>query len=252
MMKYISKFKINNYTYVFFLICALCGYIKNISIIFFICFIHELGHIFFIKLFKYKIIKIEFYPFGGFTKLEKKINTSINKDLVIAFGGIFFQIVFILILFLLKNKINFITYNLFVNYNLILILFNMIPIIPLDGNNIIHLLLEKFFSYYMSYYINFIISIICLVLFLMINYIYHLDNYFIISFLFYKSVEYIKNFKYLKHRFLIERYLYDFEYRKIDNDTKNIKHLRRNVFHYFKENNKYISEKNIIKRNLNI
>ena len=47
-----SGVEINNYTYLFFIICALCGYLKNISIIFLICFIHELGHVFFIKFFR--------------------------------------------------------------------------------------------------------------------------------------------------------------------------------------------------------
>ena len=67
-----------------------CGYIKNISIIFFICLIHELGHVFFIKLFGYKIVKIELLPFGGYTTIDEKLNSNINKDLIIAFGGIIF------------------------------------------------------------------------------------------------------------------------------------------------------------------
>jgi len=247
MMNTLNKFKINNYTYLFFIICALCGYIKNITIIFVICLIHELGHIFFIKLFKYKIISIELLPFGGFTTIDKRINANINKDLLIAFGGIIFQLVLLIIVFCLKNKFNLITYNLIINYSTILIVFNLLPIIPLDGNQILHLLLEKIFSYHMSYYLNAIISIICLLMFFIINYIYNLDNYFIISFLLYKIILYVKNYKYNKKRFLLERYLYDLEYCKIDNHTKNINSLKKGVLHYFKENNKYINEKEKLK-----
>lgn len=250
MKKHLSKFKINNYTYLFFLLCALCGYIKNICIIFFICLIHELGHLFFIKLFKYKVISIELLPFGGFTTIDKKINTDINKDLIIAFGGIFFQLLLIFTLYLFKNNINIITYDLFINYNLILMLFNLLPIIPLDGSNIIHLLLEKIFSYHLSYYLNLFLSIVSLTCFFIINIHYKIDNYFIITFLIYKIIRYIKNYKYLKKRFLLERYLYDFEYKKIDNNTKDIKNLKKNVLHYFKNNNKYINEKRIIEKTL--
>jgi len=243
MKNILNKLKINNYTYLFFIICALCGYIKNITIIFAICLFHELGHVFFIKLFKYKVVSIEILPFGGFTTIDKKINTSINKDILIAFGGIFFQLILLIIIYIFKNSFNIITYNLIINYSLILIFFNLIPIIPLDGNNIIHLLLEKFFSYHLSYYLNFFISIISLILFFIINYVYNLDNYFIISFLIYKVIVYFKNYKFNRNRFLLERYLYDFDYYKIDNKTKNINDLKKNVLHYFKEDNRYIREK---------
>lgn len=241
------KIKINNYTYFFFFICFLCGYFKNIAIIFLICLIHELGHVFFIKLFNYNIVSIELLPFGGFTTIDTKINNNINKDLLIACGGFIFQLLFMLFLYLFQDYFNIITYNLFINYNLVLILFNLIPIIPLDGSNIIHLMLEKIFSYHLAYYLNFFISIISLFIFLIVNYYYHFDNYFIITFLLYKVVMYYKNYKYLEKRFLLERYLYDFDYDKIDNHTKNIRDLKKNVLHYFKENNHYVMEKKKIK-----
>ena len=243
MKNILKKFKISSYTYLFVLICFLCGYLKNILIIMSICLIHELGHIFFIKLFKYEIIKMELLPFGGFTTINEPINSNINKDLFIAFGGIFFQLIFIMILFIFKNHFNLITYNLYLNYNLILIIFNLIPIIPLDGSKISELFLEKFFSYHYSYHLNFYLSIFSLLIFTFINYKFKLDNYFIISFLIYKTLIYLKDYHYLQKRFLLERYLYNLEYQKIDNHTKNIQDLKKNVFHYFKENNRYINEK---------
>lgn len=250
MKNILTKFKINNYTYFFALICMLCGYIKNITIIFTICLFHELGHIFFIKLFKYNIISVELLPFGGYTTIDQKINSNINKDLLIAMGGFIFQILLFIIIYLLKNKINIITYNLFQSYNVTLILFNLIPIIPLDGSRIMHLLLEKLFSYHLSYYLNFFISIIVLILFLICNYLFHIDNYFIITFLLYKTIMYYKNYKYLEKRFLLERYLYPFSYKKIDNNTKELTDLKKNVLHYFKENDIYINEKKKIEESI--
>ncbi len=246
MKNILNKFKINSYTYFFILICFLCGYLKNILIIFLICLIHELGHICFIKLFNYEIISIELLPFGGFTTINKKINSNINKDLIIACGGFIFQLLLMLFLYLFKDYFNIITYNLYLNYNLILIIFNLIPIVPLDGNTIIHLLLEKFFSYHLSYYLNLVISLIFLIIFFLINYSYHLDNYFIITFLLYKIIMYYKNYHYLERRFLLERYLYDLDYQKIDNHTKRIQDLKKEVYHFFKEDNHYVKEKDEI------
>lgn len=240
--------KINTYTYIFILLCMLCGFIKNILIIFFICIIHELGHIFFIKLFKYKIIKIEIYPFGGYTLIEKNINSNINKDIIISFGGVIFQTILLILLYLFKNMFNIITYNLFIKYNLIIILFNLIPIIPLDGNRILNLIFDKIFSYTLSYKINGVVSILFLLLFIIYNYIYNIDNYLIISFLLYKMIMYIKEYKYCKNKFLLERIIYDIPYKKIDNHTNNINELKKEVLHFFKNNDKYIKEQDKIKK----
>ncbi len=240
------KVVINNYTYLFILICALCGYLKNIVIILTICFIHELGHLFFIKLFHYQIISIEILPFGGYTTIDQKINSNINKDLIIALGGILSELVLMLVIYIFRNHLHIITYQLFIKYNIILILFNLLPIIPLDGSKLCNLFLEKLFSYHLSYYLNIIISLVCLIIFLLVNYFRHFDNYFIITFLFYKIIMALKNYKYLKNRFLLERYLYNLPYQKIDNHTKDINDLKKNVFHYFKEDHHYIKEKDKI------
>ena len=245
-----KKIKINNYTYLFFILCALCGYLKNILIIYMLIIIHELGHIFFSYIFNYEIVMVEIFPYGGLTITNKRINSNINKDIIINFGGIIFQILFMFIIFLFKNNFNIITYNLIKSYNFIIIFFNLLPIISLDGNNILHLLLEKKFSYSFSYKINFIISLIFLVIFFIYNYLYHIDNYFIILYLFFQSIIYIKNYKYLQKRFLLERYLYDLDYKKINNNTKKISELKKETLHYFKDNMRYLKERKVIEKSI--
>lgn len=243
MQNILNKIHISNYTYLFFLLAFISGYIKNIIIIFFICIIHELGHVVFIKLFKYKINYIEILPFGGFTSIDKKINTSIFKDFFIAIGGIVAQLLLGIIIYPLKDNINIITYNLFNYYNKLLIIFNLLPIIPLDGSKIVNLILEKYYSYKLSYYINGVISIISLVLFLIINYIYNLDNYFIILFLLFKFIMYIKEYKHIINRFLLERYLYNLEYKHINCKTERIEEIKKETYHYFNCDGKIITEK---------
>ena len=246
MRNILSKIRINNYTYIFIIISFLCGFMKNIIIIFSICIIHEVGHIFFIKFYKYKIVSINLYPFGGYTLIDKKINSSINKDIIIAFAGIFMQIILLLVIDVFKTKINIITYNLIFNYNILIMIFNLLPIIPLDGSKIIRLFLEKKFSFHLSYHLYLIISILSLIIFVIINFIYNIDNYFIIMFLIFELVINIKDYKYIKNRFLLERCLYDISYKKIDNNTKKINNIRKEVYHYFKINDKYRNEREVI------
>lgn len=232
--------KVNFLTLYFLLLLFLCGYLKIGIIIFLIVLFHELGHIFFIKLFKYKIINVTLYPFGGITKIDKDINTPLNKELLIACGGIIFQLIFLIIIYLLP--INIITKNLLYKYNISILLFNILPIIPLDGSIIINSLLNKIFSYKVSYYLYIIISIIFSIFYLFFNYWYSLNNYLIVSLFIIKTYYAIKNYKYLKTRFLLERYLNKYEYKYISTKTGDLDILKIDTYQYFKENNKIVSE----------
>ena len=232
--------KVNFLTLYFLLLLFLCGYLKIGIIIFLIVLFHELGHIFFIKLFKYKIINVTLYPFGGITKIDKDINTPLNKELLIACGGIIFQLILFIIIYFVP--INVITKELLYKYNMSILLFNMLPIIPLDGSIIINSLLNKIFSYKVSYYLYIIISIIFSIFYLFFNYWYSLNNYLIVSLFIIKTYYAIKNYKYLKARLLLERYLNKYEYRYISTKTGNLDILKIDTYQYFKENNKIVSE----------
>lgn len=232
--------KVNFLTLYFLLLLFLCGYLKIGIIIFLIVLFHELGHIFFIKLFKYKIINVTLYPFGGITKVDKDINTPLNKELLIACGGIIFQLILFIIIYFVP--INVITKELLYKYNMSILLFNMLPIIPLDGSIIINALLNKIFSYKVSYYLYIIISIIFSIFYLLFNYWYSLNNYLIVSLFIIKTYYAIKNYKYLKTRFLLERYLNKYEYKYISTKTGDLDILKIDTYQYFKENNKIVSE----------
>lgn len=243
------KFKVNITTYLFFLISFLCGYFKNAIIIFLIVFIHELGHVIAIKLCKYQIIKVEFFPFGGITRIDKPINSSINKEMLIALAGIFSQLILGFIIFLFQEKL--VDYSLFQLYNLSILLFNLIPIIPLDGSIFIHSLLEKFWPYERAFTFYKGISWLMFFLFLLFNVYYQLNNYFICVVLIAQFFILKKQEKYLIHRFYLERYLKEYPYKKIENHkTNNIRLLKKETKHYFLQNEKYQSEKEIIERYL--
>ena len=233
--------KINNYTYIFLLFAFLCGFIKNALIIFIIILIHEIGHVFFIKIYQEKINNITIYPFGGITRIEKDLNTPINEEILIASGGVIFQLLIYIFMIFIPNTLH--TRQLIINYNSIIILFNLLPIIPLDGSIIINSILNRFFSYTKSYTINSIISIISIVIFVIYNYNYSLNNYLIISFLLYKTYESIKNYKYIKYRFFMERYISNYKYKRIKNYTRNINDLKLDTKHYFIKNKKVVNER---------
>ncbi len=243
-------FKIAPTTYILILTFLFTGLIKNIILIYGIVIFHELGHVLVIKLLKYKIIKIEIEPMGGITKIDKPLNTKITHEILIASMGVIFQIILYFIFSFLYKK-GFIltgTYELFFNYNKTILLFNLLPIIPLDGYIILKSFLEIFLAYKKAFYISLIISIIGISLFITYNQVYSLNNYLIISFLIYKIYREYKDFKFRHLKFLLERYLKDFSYRKIKyHNNKNLDYLKKNTYHYFKNKDSYISEKQLLK-----
>lgn len=244
-----KKLKINNYTIIFFFFALIAGFIKDALLIFLIVIFHEMGHLFFSKLFGYKIICISLYPFGGIVKYENLINSNSYKDLIIFWGGIFFQI-FLFSFFLLFLKLGYLssyTYSLFLKYNLSIMLFNLIPIIPLDGYLILDWILNCFFNFKKTFKLSFFISAVMIIIFLIFNYYLKLDNYFIVLLFIFKMYEYFKNFKYVQKRFLLERYLYNLDFKYEDRfNCLNLDYLKKNHHAKFFFDNKWVDERDLL------
>lgn len=235
--------KISNATIYLLFIFFLCGYIKVGLICFFIVLIHELGHVIVSIIFKYKIISITIYPFGGITKLEKDINTSPIKELILASGGLLMQI----ILFIIISNIDFYDKYLFLKYNKSIFLFNLVSIIPLDGSLIVYSILNIFKSFKDSYKLYIMISIISLLIYIIINYKYNLNNYLIISIFIYKIYESIKNYKYVYNRFLLERYIKNYKFKYISTKEGNLDILKLDTYQYFKNGTNIVGERQKLK-----
>lgn len=232
--------KVNFLTIYFLLLLFFCGYLKVGLIIFLIVIIHEIGHVFFIKLFKYKILDITIYPFGGVTRVFKDINTPVKREVLIASGGILFQLLlFIIIHFLPVSPL---TKDLMYKYNLSIMFFNMLPIIPLDGSIILQALLNKLFSFKTSYYISFFVSCLGIVFYLLSNYWFSLNNYLIVTLFVVKTYYAYKNYNYIFNKFLLERYLNKYEFKYISTKEGNLDILKLDTYQYFKENRKIVGE----------
>ena len=239
-----------HYTYLIMALgLVITGHFSNLIVFTSLIIIHKLGHVMASLAFKYKIDKIIIYPYGGLTKVDKKINTNINNDIVVAITGLLFQtLYFLVVLFLYKNNIirDYI-YNLFYLYHKSMLIFNLFPIIPLDGSKLINLILSKYFSFNIANKLTIIISFISIILFLFCN-IFD-KNYsmiMVIGILLNNIYKFYKELSYIYNRFLLERYLYNFNYSKykvVDNKDK----MYKNKMHYFRKKSKIIEEKEYLK-----
>ncbi len=227
-----NLFKIHPFFYLFAILCIFTGYFKNFLFITFIVLFHELGHILMSIVYKWNIDKIILLPFGALTIFNEKINRPIIEELMIAIMGPLFQI----LLFKINNP-------LFKMYNLNLLLFNLIPIFPLDGSKILNLILNKMFSFKYSHIISIIISFIFIILLFLFK--FNLVLYVVIFFLLYKTYLEYKNHKFIFNKFLCERYMYKFNFKKTK-IVENKNAMKRDYKHLFRAKNKYVTEREIL------
>ena len=219
---------INPLFYICGFICILTGYLKYFVFTMLIIFVHELGHIIVSKIFKWNISKLIVMPFGSIIIFNEKIDKNLLEEFLITISGPLFQIIFTLFI---NNKIvSSISYSL--------LLFNLLPIIPLDGSKILNTLLNKFICFKISYYILLIVSSIFIIYIFRINIILILVILCLIKEIIYSTIRY----KYIYNKLLLEKYNYENNYKKI-RFIKNINNLYRNSYHLICYNNFYIKEK---------
>lgn len=235
-----------HYTYLIIAIgFIITGYFSNLLVFTSIILIHELGHYTLAKLNKLKVEKIIIYPYGGLVKMNNPINTLINSELIVAISGIIFQtIYYLIIVFLYKNNlIREYIFNLFTMYNKSILLFNILPIHPLDGSKILNLLLSKIIPFNIANKLNIIISIITLITIIYLNYYqFNYTTILIIGIITDNIIKYHKQLKYIFNKFLLERYIYNITYSKTKKINK-INNMYKEKYHIIKENNTYITEK---------
>lgn len=238
-----------HYTYIILAISfILTGYFSNLIIFTSIILFHELGHFTLAKIYNLNPEKIIIYPFGGITKLNHLINTKIYKELLTAISGIIFQFIYFFIITVLykNNIIREYILNIFTNYHYSILIFNLLPIHPLDGSKILNLILSKFIPYKLVNKLNIIISIITIIIIIKINYYkFNYTTILIITIIIDNLIKYYKNINYTFNKFLLERYLYKIELNK----TKKIKKLDnmyKDKYHIIKQNNHYLTEKQVL------
>lgn len=237
-----------------YLVMALCfvlsGYFLNLIVFTSLILVHELGHYLVARILKFNVMEIVIYPYGGITRLDDLINRNTNEELLVASSGVIMEYLFYLVIVYLykESVIREYTFNLFRLYNSRIIFFNLLPIYPLDGGRIVNLLLNKIVNYNLSNKLTVFISSISVfgLVFLSI-YSFNYSNIIIYMVLIGYIIEYKKNIKYLYNKFMLERYLYTFDFddmKIINNKNKMYKDKK----HLFFINNRYFKEKDFLFR----
>ena len=225
----ILKIKFDKTFYLFLILIIITGMFKEFTFVFILIIGHEIGHAIAGILFKWKLVSITIYPYGGLTLFSKLENSSINQEILILLSGPIFQIITYLLLSI------FYKYSYIKIYHLSILIFNLLPILSLDGGRLLNLILNKFFTYLKSFYISIIVSILTIII-LLIYCIYYYYNFNIILmsiFLIFKIINSLRNIRYCYNKFILERYLYDFKYHK--------RKISQDIYSFYMECNHYIN-----------
>ena len=172
-----------------------------------------------------------------------KLNESKLKEFVILISGPIFQFIAYLILLNLIPKMH----QSISAYHYGILFFNLLPIYPLDGGKLINLLFNNIFPYKKSIKISVLISYITVIIFYLLNKSFKINILFTISFLIFIITKEYKKINYLYNKFLLERYLNNFKFKK-SKIVNNIDNLYRDRSHLIKKDGKYHLEREILEK----
>lgn len=191
----------------------------------------------------WELDKICLYPYGGITKFNEDINRRLSEELLILISGPLFQIIYFIIGYYLFNSSSF-NY-----YNLSILVFNLLPIYPLDGGRILNIIFSYFLSFRSSYYLSIIISFLVSFFFIIYSILNNYTFNIMLMFLIVVGKTFIELRKrnYYFNKFILERYMKNYNFKKLKNITS-IKKMMRDKRHIIKSNNTYYTEKDYLKK----
>lgn len=203
--------KIDLKIFLFALLFIFTGQIELYILFMVFTLLHEIGHLLMGILLGFKIKQINIMPVGfsiafetnivDYNKKIKKANYFIIKKLIIAISGPLINVI-VCIICLLFNKLFTQRYAEIIIYtNILIALFNLIPIYPLDGGRIVKYILQLFYSKRRVYnYTHLITKITICILTIMcsiwILYIHNIAFFITLAYLWYlvrKEEKYYKN-----------------------------------------------------------
>ena len=146
------------------LLSFLAGYFEYTFLTIIIIIVHEMGHFLTGYFLKLKVKEISLFMFGGVTIFDEDLNLNIFKELLVVVMGPVVQMLFYMIVYYLYTK-GFVSVNTMKKVstiNLILLEFNLLPILPLDGAKILNNILDLILSYDLAHKVSLAVSFLAL------------------------------------------------------------------------------------------
>lgn len=178
------------------------------------------------------------------------MNVELYKEMIVLIMGPIFQFI---AYFILLNIPFFNGYiNMIKEIHYTILIFNLMPIYPLDGGKLVNIILNYHFNFKKSMKLDIYISYLTVIL-ISLYYVktsFSLNIIFMICFLLYKINNENKMIKTYYEKFLLERYLNKIKYKKYKK-IDSIDNMFREKSHIIKSNSGYISEREVLENKFN-
>ena len=201
--------KIDLRIFLFGILFFLTKQIEIYATIMFFSFIHEIGHLCAGLLLGFKPKNMKMTPFGfqitfktcieDYNQKKRKGNELCVKKIVIYLAGPMINLFLVLICLLWKTKL-IIPKETIIYSNLLLAIFNLLPIYPLDGGRIlkevVHIFNGRKVAYQKSNFISFVTVVILTILTsILILYIHNIAFLIILAYLWYLVIKNQKEYE---------------------------------------------------------
>lgn len=213
------------------LLSFLAGYFEYTFLTIIIIIVHEMGHFLTGCFLKLKVKEISLFMFGGVTIFDEDLNLNIFKELLVVVMGPVVQMLFYMLVyyFYTKGFVSVSTMKKVSTINLILLEFNLLPILPLDGAKILNNILDLILSYDLAHKVSLAVSFLALPL------VFLFDNKLIIILvvisLLVRLFEEINWHKFRINKLLLERKLKGIKFKKL-REFESLTKVKRNVTYY--------------------
>nr|WP_188389272.1 M50 family metallopeptidase [Priestia taiwanensis] len=216
MLQLLSKIKIHPLFWLTIVIGLFTAHVKELVFLFLIVFIHEMGHAVAAHYFGWRIRKIELLPFGGVAVMEEHGNKPLREEVIVLLAGPVQHVWMMVLCYgLFQAKMmesglyEFLMWN-----NITLLLFNLIPVWPLDGGKLMFCFLSTRYPFRLAHYYTLVFSFsICVIMLVIATFIipYNLTMWVVLVFLFFSIWVEWRQRTFVFLRFLLDRYYGDRE-----------------------------------------
>ncbi|SFK69714.1 stage IV sporulation protein FB [Paenibacillus sp. 1_12] len=126
------------------------GYFIEIATLFGIVLVHEMGHVLAAKGFGWRIKEVLLLPYGGEAVVEELGSVPVWQEVIVVIAGPLQNIWMMLIAYLLQwmGLVSEQWSAYFIEANLYIALFNLLPITPLDGGKLLGSLMSLWLPYH--------------------------------------------------------------------------------------------------------
>ncbi|MBS4191457.1 M50 family metallopeptidase [Bacillus sp. FJAT-49705] len=192
-------------------LAVLTAHFLELSLLLLIIFVHEMGHAAAASFFSWRIKRISLLPFGGVAEMDEHGNRPLKEEVIVILSGPL-QHLWMMGLAFILYQFSYLSeglYHVFIQYNLMVLLFNLLPIWPLDGGKLVFLFFSLKQAFPNAHRQALRISACCMAIFAVMILLFsplNLNIWVVIAFLLFSLYHEWKQSRYIFIRFLLERY----------------------------------------------